>query len=175
MQQTDDTLDVMRDAYMHRRANLVRFFTARLGSASAAEDLVQDIFVRLSSLKPIETIQNPAALLYRIGANLLVDNHRQAKRSAARDEAWRRMQRTMIGDAEITDEPSAENAAAARQRLEQLVEAVETLPPQMQRAFRLHKFDGLTYAETAVAMGISQSAVEKHISAALKALLARLK
>ncbi len=52
--------------------------------------------------------------------------------------------------------------------------ALDELPPQCRKAFRLHKLDGLSHAETAAAMGISRSAVEKHISAALKFLLARL-
>ena len=54
------------------------------------------------------------------------------------------------------------------------VEAAADLPPQMQRAFRLHKLEGLSHAETAQAMGISVKSVEKHISAALRTLTARL-
>jgi RNA polymerase sigma-70 factor (ECF subfamily) len=38
----------------------------------------------------------------------------------------------------------------------------------------LHKFDGLTHAETAARMGISRSAVEKHVSLALGHLLKRV-
>jgi DNA-directed RNA polymerase specialized sigma24 family protein len=40
----------------------------------------------------------------------------------------------------------------------------------MGRAFRLHKLDGMSHAQTAQVMGLSVKAVEKHISAALKAL-----
>ena len=54
------------------------------------------------------------------------------------------------------------------------MEAATELPPQMQRAFRLHKLEGLSHAETAQAMGISVKSVEKHISAALRTLTARL-
>jgi RNA polymerase sigma-70 factor (ECF subfamily) len=44
----------------------------------------------------------------------------------------------------------------------------------MQRAFRLHKLQGLSHAQTAQVMAISVKSVEKHISAALKNLTARL-
>jgi RNA polymerase sigma-70 factor (ECF subfamily) len=51
---------------------------------------------------------------------------------------------------------------------------VEEMPPKMRQAFRLHKLEGLSHAETAEAMEVSVSAVEKHISAALKLLLRKL-
>jgi len=44
----------------------------------------------------------------------------------------------------------------------------------MRQAFRLHKLEGLSHAETARRMNISVSAVEKHISAALKLLLRKI-
>jgi RNA polymerase sigma-70 factor (ECF subfamily) len=72
------------------------------------------------------------------------------------------------------DEPPADEAVDARLRLGRLLAAVEAMPPQTRRAFRLHKLQGLSHAETAAAMGVSRSAVEKHVSAALKFLLARL-
>ena len=49
--------------------------------------------------------------------------------------------------------------------------SLESLPPRMREAFKLHKLEGLSHAETARSMGISISAVEKHISGALKLLL----
>jgi DNA-directed RNA polymerase specialized sigma24 family protein len=44
----------------------------------------------------------------------------------------------------------------------------------MQRAFTLHKLDGLSHAQTAQVMGLSVKSVEKHISAALARLAAKL-
>jgi RNA polymerase sigma-70 factor (ECF subfamily) len=55
-----------------------------------------------------------------------------------------------------------------------MMAALDSLPPQVARAFKLHKLEGLSHAETAAVMGVSRSSVEKHISAALKALTARL-
>ena len=79
-----------------------------------------------------------------------------------------------LPDADGAAEPPADEAAASAQRLRQLIAAVQGLPPQAGRAFRLHKLEGLSHAETARAMGLSVKAVEKHVSAALKALTAKL-
>ena len=62
----------------------------------------------------------------------------------------------------------------ARQRLSRINAIVETMGPQRQKVFRLHKLEGLTHQEVAARLGISRSAVEKHISMALKTLVAAL-
>lgn len=161
--------------YLERRADLVRFFTVRLRSPSAAEDLVQEIYVRLAGAKAPVDLQNPAAYLYRLGSNLMLDRLRGQRRTALRDAAWLDSQTTRMGGQEVSSEPSAEAALAARQRLARIAEAMEELSPQTQRVFRMHKFDGLSHSEVGAAIGISRSAVEKHMMAALKHLAVKLK
>ena len=135
---------------------------------------MQDIYVRLSGREQPADIQNPMAYLYRLGSNLMLDRLRGERRTAHRDGAWLDIQTTRVGAHEISSEPSAETAVAARQRLALLTEALKELSPQTQRIFRMHKFEGLSHPEVAAAIGISRSAVEKHMMAALKHLLARL-
>lgn len=166
--------DPLLEIYLERRANLVRYFAARTGSTAVAEDLAQELYVKLAGRDPAVTAENPVALIYRIATNVMLDRARGEARSAARDAEWRRVAHASIGDVDIADEAAADEAVASRQRLRQLVEAVAELPPQMQRAFRLHKLEGKSHAETARVMGLSVKSVEKHISAALKALTARL-
>ena len=166
--------DPLLHAYFERRANVVRFFAARTGSLAAAEDLAQDLYLKIAAREGEREVQSPAAMLYRMATNLLLDRARGERRSAARDAAWREVTGSAIGDQDLAQDPPADEAVASRQRLRQLVEAVTELPPQMQRAFRLHKLDGFSHAETARAMGVSVKAVEKHISGALKALTRRL-
>jgi RNA polymerase sigma factor (sigma-70 family) len=170
----DDSRLSLIGLYMERRADLLRFFTMRLRSPAAAEDLVQDIYVRLSGLEQPPEIQNPMAYLYRLGSNLMLDRLRGERRTANRDGAWLDSQTTRVGLHEVSPEPSAEATVAARQRLALLTEALKDLSPQTQRVFRMHKFEGLSHPEVAAAIGISRSAVEKHMMAALKHLLARL-
>ena len=59
---------------------------------------------------------------------------------------------------------------AGREKLARLLATLETLPPKTQTVFRLHKFDGVSYADVAVQMGISRSSVEKHMMGALRVL-----
>ena len=164
--------DPLLAAYLERRANLVRFLAARAGSLAVAEDLAQELYLKIAGRDPRDEVGNPTALLYRMALNLMLD--RGEARSAARDTAWRQVARTEVGGVDIAEEPPADEAAASAQRLRLLVAAVQDLPPQAGRAFRLHKLEGLSHAETAQAMGLSVKAVEKHVSAALKALTARL-
>lgn len=169
-----DRPNTLLDAYLAKRDDLVRFLTARLRSATAAEDLVQDLYLRVASLNPAESVDRPSAYLYRLASNLMLDRMRQARRAALRDGNWYRERGILGGAPDLAQEPPADEAAAARERLRRMVAAVETLPPQTRRAFELHKLRGLSHAETAKALGISVSAVEKLISTALKRLSERL-
>lgn len=158
------------EVYLRKRPELLRFFAMRLGSPASAEDLVQDIYVRIVS-GTIGDVTNPSAYLYRLGSNLMLDRIKKERRGVARDTAWRQHAHPGAGTETVAELPPADEALASRERLAKLIEAVQGLPPQCQRAFRLHKFEGLSHAETAAAMGISRSAVEKHISNALRVLL----
>jgi RNA polymerase sigma-70 factor (ECF subfamily) len=154
--------------YLQKRFSLVRFFAARLGSIAAAEDLVQELYLKLSALEPDSKIDNPSAFLFRAAQNLMLDRLRQDRRATRRDDSWAVAQELRAG------EPAVDDALAARRRLARLAELVEEMPAKMRQAFRLHKIEGLSQAETATAMDISVSAVEKHISAALKLLLRKI-
>ncbi len=161
------------EIYLRKRPELLRFFAMRLGSPAAAEDLVQDIYVRIVS-GTIGEVINPGAYLYRLGSNLMLDRIKKERRAVARDTAWRQHAHPGAGPDPVAEAPAADEALASRQRLARLLEAVQGLPTKCQRAFRLHKLEGLSHAETAAAMGISRSAVEKHISNALRHLLEKV-
>jgi RNA polymerase sigma-70 factor (ECF subfamily) len=162
------------DAYMAKRDDLVRFFAARLRSMTSAEDLVQDLYVRVASLDPAERVDNPSAYLYRLASNLMLDRLRSDRRAGARDAAWLQGHRLELGGEGVADQPSAEQRVAARQRLALVARAIADLPPKTRRAFELHKLEGLTQEETARALGVSRKTVEKQISTALQRLVANL-
>lgn len=160
-------------AYMRKRADLVRFFTLRTGSAAMAEDLVQDLYVKINDMAPPPDMRSAEAFLYRVGTNLMLDRHRAQRRQAARDQAWTQAAGG-DGPEPVVQEPPADEAVASRQRLERLLAGLERLPPQVAAAFRLHKFDGLSHGEVAARLGVSRSSVEKYIMSALRALITEI-
>jgi RNA polymerase sigma factor (sigma-70 family) len=162
------------DVYVSKRGDLVRLFAARLQSRSAAEDLLQDLYLKISSLDQRTPIDNPSAFLYRTAVNLMLDRLRSERRTDLRDRAWHDSRRVRVGDADVADEPSPEQSAAGRERLRRLLDAVAGLPPQTRRAFELHKFEGCSHAETARRLGVSSKTVEKQVSDALRRLTAKL-
>lgn len=159
--------------YLAKRDELRRYFTVRMRSAEAAEDLVQDMYLKVAAT-PAQDIGNAAAFLYRLGSNLMLDRLKSQRRALARDTGWRAVTVSTLGGQDLADEPAADEAAAARQRLQRIIEALNGLPPATRRAFRLHKLEGLSHAQTAEAMGLSRSSIEKHVSAALKHLIRTL-
>lgn len=160
-------------AYLRKRPDLVRFFTLRTGSAAMAEDVVQDLFLKIRDMDPPEDLRSADAFLYRVGSNLMLDRAKQQRRQAVRDDTWNR-ESVGEGAEPAAPDPPADEAVASRQRLQRLLDGVERLPPQVAAAFRLHKFDGLSHAEVAQRLGVSRSSVEKYIMTALRTLMAEI-
>jgi RNA polymerase sigma-70 factor (ECF subfamily) len=168
-----DETDPLLVAYMQRRGELLGYFGMRLRSEQAALDLVQDIYLKIAN-RPAEEIRNPVAYLYRLGTNLMLDRLKQQRRDRRRVEAWRDVHANSEGLEVASEEPRADDAAAAREHLSRIIEAVKDLPPPVREAFRLHKLEGLSHAQTAAAMGVSRSSVEKYLMASLKHILRRV-
>jgi RNA polymerase sigma factor (sigma-70 family) len=173
MKDASHDLSPLASAYLERRDDMRRFFLARLGGRGDVEDLVQELYLKVQAVSE-EPIENPPAYLYRLASNLMLDRLRQAKRSSARETEWRRTHHASVGALDVSDTPDAESAVIARQRLEKLSSALEALAPLTQKVFRLHKFEGLSHAQTAERLGISRSAVEKHVSLALGHLVIKV-
>ena len=156
--------------YLRKRADLVRFFTKRTGSAAAAEDIVQEIYLKIAGGRGSEALQSPESYLYRVGINAMLDRAKQERRQRRRGRDWQwwahggRVQ-------PANDEAPPEDALDARRRLEALMRRLDELPPRVARAFRMHRFEGRSHAEIAAELGVSRSSVEKYIMTALRHLL----
>ncbi|MHA3791267.1 MULTISPECIES: sigma-70 family RNA polymerase sigma factor [Sphingomonadales] len=151
------------------RQQLVRFFTSRTGDAAEAEDVVQEIWLHVARASG-GPVAHPLAYLHRIGMNIALDRLREGRRRARREQGWTDAAVSIAGHEAVDETPSPLAVAEGRQRIRALAAAIEKLPPGAARVFRRHKLDGLGHAEIAAELGISRSAVEKHIAVALRHL-----
>ena len=152
---------------------------ARSGNAADADDLLQELWIRITTLADqagTGPIANPRAYLFRMANNLALDGLRSRQRTMARDRGWLDvLGRAEAPPSQIADPAiSVEDALAHAQEVRLLAEAIEALPPGAGRALRLHRLQGLKQDEGARIMGISRSGVEKHLVVALKHLRAAL-
>jgi RNA polymerase sigma-70 factor (ECF subfamily) len=107
------------------------------------------------------TIQNPATYLYVALRNLLLSHMRDSKIIPLERMGEIEYLRVPI------DELGPERRVAARQELEHLSHAIESLPSQCRRVFELRKLQDLSQKEVARELGISERTVEKHLAKAL--------
>jgi RNA polymerase sigma factor (sigma-70 family) len=124
-----------------------------------AEDLLHSAYVRLEAYRVEKKVDNPSAFLVRTAVNLGVDRHRRERRLV--DEPIGPNGLDLGDPSRLPDE-----VLAARERLKRVTEGLARLPPRTRDVFLMHRLDGLKYREIADRLGISQSAVEKHIAKA---------
>jgi RNA polymerase sigma factor (sigma-70 family) len=152
---------------------LLRFFTSRTRDPTEAEEIVQEIFLRLRRAGP-GPVGDPLGYIYRIGLNLVVDRARARQRRDKREEAWGEATTQRAGDDLVDERPSPFAELAARQRSERIADAVASLSPGAARVFRLHKIEGLSHREVADRLGITRKGVEKQMTVAFRHLAKEL-
>lgn len=108
-------------------------------------------------------VQNQEAFLTRTALNLAVDQHRHARQDSYESES--------IETLDLPDlEPTPDEVFAAEQRLNKMREALERANPRTRDVFFMHRLYGFSHAEIARQLGISVSAVEKHVASAVTVL-----
>lgn len=153
------------------RADLRSFLRARCGDDGEAEDVLQELWLKVASL-PAGPIANGRAYLFRVANNLMLDRLRARHRTMRRDRAWLE---GSAGEATAIAErpdpaPRADEVLLREEEAAMVRRAIEGLPPGARRALELHRLDGWPQAEVARIMGISRSGVEKHLAVAMKHL-----
>lgn len=156
---------------MHR-AELLRFLTARCGSADEAEDALQEMWIKVSA-QATGPILNGRAYLFRMANNLVLDRARGRRRSMRRERAWLESEGggfVQMPEDRVDPSERADEAIAREQEAQVLRHAIANLPAGAQRALRLYRFEDVGQKEIAEIMGISRSGVEKHLALAMKRL-----
>lgn len=150
------------------RDELTRFMLARQCDPAEVDDLLQDLFVKLTTGKT-GPVGNPRAYLYQMANNLLLDRRRGRQRQARRDDSWAR---SLFGQ-DLREDPAAspERVAIDRNVLAQVEARLHEMPERTADILRRYRLEGQSQKVIAEQIGISLSAVEKHLQRAYRVLL----
>jgi RNA polymerase sigma-70 factor, ECF subfamily len=133
---------------LHTR--LCRFIASRIPDEDDAEDILQEVFIRLHAhLDSVRQIDRLESWVYQIARNSIVDYYRSRKRLVALEDY-------PVED-EHAEEDTAEMLAPA------LREAVEALPEPYREALLLTEYQGLSQKELADRLGISFSGAKSRV------------
>lgn len=153
--------------YRRHRGPLYRFVLRSVKGAAEAEELFQDIWMRVIEARMRYTPQSRfATWLYTIAHNRLVDH-------------WRAKGLSLVSldddDASAPQPPAPPSAeperiVQARQSLDRLAAALAALPLAQREAFLLHHEGDLTVAEIAKATGTHEEAAKSRLRYAMNKL-----
>uniref|UniRef100_B0SXL1 RNA polymerase, sigma-24 subunit, ECF subfamily n=1 Tax=Caulobacter sp. (strain K31) TaxID=366602 RepID=B0SXL1_CAUSK len=135
-------------------ARLRRYFSRRAPRAEA-EDLVQDVFLHVQAARLDSPIVEVERYLFTVAHNVLV-SHARRRRGGSVDA-----QRTLWEFSEAAGGLSPERILSARQDYARVMAVIERLPPRTRLAFRLNRFEELSYGAIAERMGITKDSVKE--------------
>lgn len=154
--------------FLENRAALLRFLRAR-GAGDRAEDVLQDMWVKLSA-RDVGPVADPLPYLYRAANNLMLDQYRSATRREKREQDW-----VDGGTGEIVEQSAevpADEQMISAQRLGEAEAMLRGLGPRVETVFRRFRLDGIGQKQIAIDLGVSLTTVEKDLQKAYRALIA---
>ncbi len=164
--QTDARMLEQLDARF--RAPLASFFLKRIAPGEDVDDLVQEVFMRLTRAN-LTAVDRVDGYIFTTAANVLRDRFRRTSVRGGRahdsyDEGLHGTQ----------DEISPERVLLGKAQLQRVIAALEDLPAKTRRIFLMRRFDGMRHSEIAKIERLSESGVRKHVMKAVAFLAERM-
>ncbi|MCZ7590598.1 MAG: sigma-70 family RNA polymerase sigma factor [Gaiella sp.] len=148
------------DLYRHHVGEVYRYTYAVLGNHADAEDVTQTTFVNaFRALERGESPRNASGWLIAIAQNVVRQRWRHAASRPAEVE--------LVQDVpDAPEEPDVE--------LDELVRALQRIPPTQREALVLRELEGRSYSEIAELLGLTTSALETLLFRARRSLAEEL-
>ena len=145
--------------YTDHRDELLAFVNSRLGSSIEAEDIVQNIFLRiLTTDKMISEVTLPA-LVYTIARNLISDHYRRRNRTEEYEH--------YIKVSSCTEDPY-ESVFSVQELTEMLERGLAHVPENCREIYRMHIYGGMKVREISQTLGEGYKSVEHRLGTARK-------
>ena len=151
--------------YAAHRDELLSFIAVRITNAIEAEDLVQDIFLRLLRGHHLITPDTLPALIYTMARHAVSDYYRRRRIYEEYEHYIKR--------SDCTSE--IESLISARQLMERMERSLARLPQACCEIYRLHIYDGMKVRDIARELSLPYKQVENRLGQARKAVRQQLR
>ena len=149
----------MLQTFLQQQERVEKQLSRWVACKATAADLCQELFIRLWRRRHLQ-VEDMGQYMMRSARNLAID-HLRSQRSRLRTEAG------LVPEQWQAQASSLENEHLAQDELQRVEAALRGLPERTRHVFLLNRIHGQSYTEIARALGISTSAVEKHMMRAL--------
>ena len=152
---------------------LLSYFLRRVHDHAQAEDLVQEVLLRVLKAGERGVIERPESYVFKVAANLLKDHRRRASRHPDLDcEPLPEEHAESLADA-LIEQRSPERVLLGQTHLAQVLLALGELGELTRNVFVLFRLEHMKQKDIAALYGIAQSTVEKHVMRAVLHLARR--
>ncbi len=152
---------LINNYYIVHRHELLGFITARTGGSMVAEDILQNVFLRLLTTDKMISETTLPSLVYTITRNLITDYYRRRR---THEEAEHYIQRSDREDI------STESVCSIHEMMERIERGLARLPENYREVYRLHLYDGMKVSEISQQLGEGYKSVEHRLGTARKAI-----
>ena len=157
-QEIDPAMQDQLDAYAREFSGaLTRYFAKRGCQQATIDDLVQEVFMRLAKRAEGDAIENPEAYLMQTASSVWHSHLRYRQRRAHGDHI------EFSEEIHAGEHFSPERVLEGREKVQQLVDALYELPARTRQVYVQCRIDGMKRKDAARRLGISVSAIEKHL------------
>ena len=151
--------------YAKHRGEIIDFITVRMADADEAEDMVQDLFLRLLRSHQLITPITLPCLIYTMARHSIADYYRRRR---VRDEYEHYIHKSDVRS--LMSEDTTESIINARQFMERMEHTLARLPEACGRIYRLHIYEGLKVSDIAQQLALPYKQVENRLGQARKAV-----
>jgi RNA polymerase sigma-70 factor (ECF subfamily) len=166
---SDQAVRMIGAEFLRNRAMIARYLRAR-GAGELTDDLLQELWMKVAAMPVDADVTDPTSYLFRMAHNLMLDRHRAGRRRADRDHQYHAI--SDLTGAGHDPSPSPDRALIAKQQLAEVDRVLKSLGERTDYIFRRHRVDEVPQREIASELGITLSAVEKHLQKAYRAVRA---
>ena len=156
----------LEQSFAVNRPRLLRFLVAR-GAGDEAEDLLQDLWLRLTKVEPSPAMHSIGYMMHAAD-RLMIDRFRSRRQATLREQAWSDAQ---AGATDHAPAPNAERIVTASQELQLIEQTIARLGERPAAIFRRHRIEGIPQRVIAEELGISISTVESDLRRVYGALV----